>query len=332
MKILYLIPSLRPHGGIRVLIEHANHLAAQGHEVVLQAYTNDDGGRSNWYKLNPDVTKIFGRHIQDGFDVYVAGAPPMAVDLANYRTSAKRFFFLQMAEHLFQKDNGRFNAICHESYKVPYPIIGISRWVEYVVRTDGGRGRLPMYYIGNGVSDDFKPPKRKPDELTLLVEGWETYGDAKDVDRIIHPVVRRLKEETGCRVLAYSQFPLRTHPDLVDEYYEIPSHAQLIEINQRAHVMLKASLLDARSCAPVEAMACGAVPVRAIHHGDDDLLHNYNCLRCEYDAEALYRIGLRALTDVQLRSVLARNGQEYREMELQWDYWASKLEQIFEQG
>jgi glycosyltransferase involved in cell wall biosynthesis len=298
----------------------------------LQAYNNDDAGRSNWYKLAADVTKIYGRHIPDGFDVYVAGSPPMAIDLANKQTAGKKFFLLQMAEHLFQKDNARFNAICHESYKVPFPIIGISRWVEYVVRTDGGRGRLPMYYIGNGVSDDFKPPRRKPDELTLLVEGWETYGTAKDVDKITQTVVRRLREDTGCRVIAYSQFPLRTNPELVDEYYEIPTQEQLVEINQRAHVMLKASLLDARSCAPMEAIACGAVPVRAIHHGDDDLLHLYNCLRCEYDAEALYQLGIRALTDAPLRAVLAANGQEYRKRELSWAYWAEKLEQIFEEG
>jgi glycosyltransferase involved in cell wall biosynthesis len=327
MKILYLIPSLRPHGGIRVLVEHCNYMATFGHDVTMQNF--GEGLTRPWLKIRPEVTQISGGNITDDYDVIVASTPPLALKLDQAKVSAKKFYFLQMAEHLFSKANKAYNQACYQSYKVKYPIIGISRWVEYVIR-EGWRGGLPMHYVGNGVAEDFWYNGEKPDELTVLVEGWETYGDAKDVSRMSPKIAKRLKEDYGAKIIAYSQFPLTYMKDVPDEYYQVPTAEKLIEINKRAHIMLKASMYDARSCAPVEALASGAIPVRAIMHGDDDLIHGVNCLRSAYGSEeAYYRNAVRAIMDGDLQRRIKDMQFVESYHNLNWDRHINNILDIF---
>jgi hypothetical protein len=326
MKINYLIPSLRPHGGIRVLVEHCNYMAMMGHEVTMQNF--GEGLSKEWLRIRPDVSQIPGGNIADDYDVVVASTPPLALKLEQAKISAKKFFFLQMAEHLFSKSNKAYNQACFQSYKVKYPIVGISRWVEYVVR-EGWRGRLPMHYVGNGVSESFWYEGSKPEQLTVLVEGWETYGDAKDVSRMSPRLAQKLKEEFGAKIIAYSQFPLTYMKDVPDEYYQVPTIDKLTEINKRAHIMLKASVYDARSCAPVEALVSGAIPVRAILHGDDDLLHGINCLRSTYgDEEAYYKNAVRAIEDNKFRGIVSSIHQQTLDS-LSWSLHISNILDIF---
>lgn len=330
MKICYLSPTIaRPHGGIRVFFEHCNALAAMGHEVTLQIM--GAGFEKVWAHIDPCVDMRFGSVIADEFDVVVAGWPPHALLLRDAKIKAKKFFLLQMAEHLFDPNNRNFARICFEAYRVPFPIIGISRWVEYLVRTEGKRGDAPMYYVGNGVSDDFKPGKQN-EQFTVLVEGWEPLNHSKDVNYLAAKTAIRLKNEFGAKVVAYSQRALSFEKDVPDEFYQVPTQEQLIGLCQQSHIILKASLLDARSCAPVEAMACGCVPVRAIRHGDDDLTHLYNCLRTEYAEEPFYQAAKRLIESKSLLNILRANGQQYRAEHLSWRNQMAKIEDIFING
>jgi len=330
MRILYLTPSLNTHGGIRVLIEHCNGLANYGHNVTLQSF----GGYQelHWAKLSDKVKLIFSNQITDIYDVVVAGSPPLANLLERANISAKKFFLLQMAEHLFVPNNLKFKAECLQSYNVSYPIIGISRWVEYVLKHEFRRlGKT--YYIGNGVSEDFKPTQKIniSTKKTVLVEGWESYNAAKDVSGESHKVAKRLKDD-GYTIIAFSQFPLKTNPQIPNRYVQTPTQEQLISLYQEATILLKASRLDARSCAPVEAMACNTVTVRSILHGDDDLIHLHNAMVSNYgDTEAYYQNAKLILEDYPLRQKLIENGKEYRKTYLDWAKWVNVLEQIFNQ-
>lgn len=324
MKICYLAPHLhRPHGGIRVIIEHVNHLAKRGHQVTLHVF--GEAMSKTWCKISDKVDIRYGGLITDDHDIVVATTPPLALVLNQAKIASKKFYFLQMAEDRFDARAKEFNAKALQSYKVPFPIIGISRWVEFYVRSY--RADAPMYYVGNGVSTDFVPGKQDKG-LTILVEGWESYGQSKDVSAIAPKVAKRLKETYGAKILAYSQFPCKTMPDVPDEFYQVPTHDQLIRLYQRSHILLKASVLDARSCAPVEAMCCGCVPVRAIHHGDDDLIHMVNCLRGEYSEEGLFQNAARLIEDESLRIELKKGGLSYAKEWLSWERWMGVIESI----
>lgn len=326
MRIAYLTPSLNIHGGIRVLIEHCNHLAAKGHDVTLQNFTGNQDPAKYW-KIDSRVKVVYETGVRDIYDVVVAGSPPLANILQRSNIRGKKFFLLQMAEHLFMPGNIRFMMECNHSYQVPFPIIGISRWVEYLLKNEKKRNE-PMYYIGNGVSEDFKPVV-KPDEKIILIEGWESYNQAKDVSGEAHKVAKKLKED-GYTIKAFSQFPIKTNPGIPHQYIQSPSQEELVKLYQEATILLKASRLDARSCAPVEAIACNTVPVRAILHGDDDLLHGYNAMVSGYgDTEQLYRNAKKVLEDDNFRFKLVANCKQYRKEFLSWNKWIDIVEGIY---
>ena len=231
--------------------------------------------------------------------------------------------------------------MCIESYKVSFPIIGISKWVEEEVRKHRGDGK--MYYVGNGVSDDFKPGQ-KDEGLTVLVEGWGGYNDAKDVDLLAPRVAEVLHKEYGAKIIAFSQFPLAFHKKakqyeyILSEYHEAPSREALVRLYQRPTFMLKASKYDARSCAPVEAMKCGTVTVRAIERGDDDLINYHNAIVAPYDFGKFYgraRDLCNIIKNVGIERALGnyqKNGLEYAARELSWETRMNEIENILLNG
>ena len=331
MKISYLFPSFNVHGGIRVGIEHCNHLAARGHSVTIQ---NIGAMKmpSPWIEISPDIDIVYGPVMDPDQDVIVAMTPPTALQLHGLKTDAKKFYFLQMAEHLFSPNNKNWVMHCHHSYRVPFPIIGISKWVEAEIRALGRKGK--MYYIGNGVTNNFKPGKPDQD-LTILVEGWEAMGNAaKDTLQYGPTLAKWAKEELGARILAYSAHPVRTMPGVPDEYYCQPGPKKIVELYQRAWFMLKCTKYDARSCAPVEAMKCGTPTVRAIDKGDDDLIHFRNCLKSRYSGEyeQIQRNVKEMATNDKTRAVLADAGLKYAKENLDWSRWIDELESIFANG
>lgn len=329
MKILIISPSLNPHGGIRVLIEWANGLARRGHTVTLQV----ESGliRVEWARISPQVEVLPGPLWElKGYDIAIAGTPNIALRMDDIKGATKKFFLLQMAEDMFAPGNRRYVADCHKSYQVKMPIIGISKWVEQHVRQWRGKG--DMYYIGNGVSEDFKPGK-KDRELAVVVECWGGYpgnsNPAKDIEQLGPKCAAHLKKKYGARIIAMSQFPAWVYAHVPDEYIYQPSHEAWIRTMQRGHLLIKASRLDARSTAPVEAMSCGVVTARALERGDDDLYHEYNCLRGGYSLDELVGHAERLIEDTALRAAIEANGLQYRRQYLSWNYWLGKAEEIF---
>lgn len=347
LKILIISPSLNIHGGVRVLVEWANGLTRRGHDVTLQSlqgyFPLKNGKLNEWIKIHPDVDFQTGSTVfpDSAFDVAIAGSPDIAHWLNASRFTARKYLFLQMCEEMFTPDNKAYVDKCIAAYRLKMPILSISKWnIEKILMEYGRNPDYPMHYIGNGVSDDFKPGI-KDDGLTILVEGWVGYNYAKDTEAIAPKVAKRLKEKYNTRIIAYSQFPKDTrqfgnlpflqYQDVPDEYYVSPDTKTIITLNQRAHLLIKASRDDARSCAPVEAMKCGTPTARAITNGDDDLIHGLNCLRCEYDENKLFTIAEQLILDEKLQSELRSNGLEYAEKYLNWDKWMQEIEQIISQ-
>lgn len=337
MKILIITPSLAPHGGVRVLVEHANGLARQGHDVTLQVVHKPERALPDWVSFDDDVEIQSGaiKYNPARFDAIIYGSPFLAVQFHSHYKDANAFLLLQMCEELFNPDNANYVRQAIESYHLPIPIIGISQWnKDRILEVHQRDPKLPYHLIGNGVSDNFQPGV-KDEGLTVLVEGWVGYNPAKDTEAIAPRVALHLKQKYGARIIAYSQFPLN-HPqakfkDVPDEYYVQPTAEQIVMLNQRATFLLKASHYDARSCAPVEAMKCGTPTVRAIDLGDDDLIHKFNCLRCGYNYDEMICNAEMMIEIEYLCQTLAEHGMQYAETNLSWPHWSNELFKIISQ-
>lgn len=327
MRILITTPSMNLHGGIRVIVEWANHLARRDHEVTLQVL---QGRRipNDWIDIDPQVNVVW-RPLGNASDadVIVATTPPIAALVARMRAKGRKFYLLQMLEDMFQPKSPGWVNTCKQSYQVDFPILSISKWNETLLREKHGR-TAPIIHIGNGVSEHFRPGQ-KDEQLTVLVEGWNGYNAAKDTEHIGPRAAEYMKQKYGARIIAYAQQGPRVLPGVPDEFWKSPGTDEIVRLYQRAHFMIKATKYDARSCAPVEAMKCGTPTARAIILGDDDLYHGYNCLRCGYDYEALTILCDKLTRYDDLRNRLALNGLQYAQKWLDWNFWMDIVESIF---
>jgi hypothetical protein len=184
-----------------------------------------------------------------------------------------------MAEELFNPNAESYVSKCVTAAGVNFDMITVSDWIRYRYRDR----EKPIYVVENGIDDDFKFHFKKDKTKTIVVEGWECNNAAKDTEGITRKAIAELKEKHNLKVIAYGQKPLKEDIHLIDEYYQNASTKKLSEIYNRAHFFIKASKYETRSLAPLEAMACGCIPIVAIVHGHPDLQHKYNSIRVKYN-------------------------------------------------
>jgi hypothetical protein len=305
MKIVITTPDFSVHGGIRIILEWANRLC-EWHEVFIFSLKKD---QCNWFPISDNVSLITGDDLSQ-YDCIIFTSPH-SVDLFEREDLPnKQFLFLQMAEHLFRGKDPVWLKKCRDFYTADIPMFLISKWNAEMLKYIFGRSS-EMHYIGNGVNMEHFPIASENelnynDGKIILIEGWGNNTPAKDPDNIAPRVAKRLKRE-GYRIVAYTHKQNDIMPDVLDELHIKPSLEKMNALYASATILLKATKYDARSCSPMEAMTKGTVTARAIDFGDDDLIHEENCLRCEYSEDKLYDIAKRLLTDGALRNKLSYN-------------------------
>ncbi len=199
-----------------------------------------------------------------------------------------------------------------------------------MLRTKFGR-KGTIHYIGNGINTYHFPIKKQyKQKHIVLVEGWEAGNQTKDVRHIAHEVANRLRVD-GCYIVSFGHTVLKTNRHIPNVHHFRPSTAKMNELYEKAKILLKATICDARSCSPIEAMTKGTPTARAIEYGDDDLVDGYNCLRCEYDAEQLYQNARRLLDDAELYETISNNCIEYAK-QLNWDTIIEQVNSILCNG
>lgn len=325
MRVFLTCPTFSAHGGIRVILEWANRLSRRGHIVYLRT---DDRRGCEWFDLDRSVKIEHSDRALESCDTLIVTSPHAVDYLDRPASPARRFAFMQMAEHLFRPRDRRWQAQCQHFYLTAAPLILISHWNWEMVMAAGRQG--PVHYVGNGVNlKDFPIESPEKDGKTVLVEGWMPDNPTKDWDRIAARVATRLARE-GYRIIGYGRHalpPQDRYRRIPQQFIVRPSLEQLNRLYREATILIKASRCDARACAPLEAMTKGTVTARAIEQGDDDLVHEENALRCLYNETALYAAARRLLDDYQLRARLGEAGRAWVQ-EQTWDAWMDVIEGI----
>jgi glycosyltransferase involved in cell wall biosynthesis len=300
MKLTITTPTLRtPHGGTRILNEWANHLS-KFHDVTL--YVHDGGTYCSWMPVAVRVSNKMSAITKA--DLVIIGSPH---DIHLEQYAKKSLVFMQMVEHMFNKDK-QFQKACDLFYHTPNLLLSYSKWNMEYLETIGRTSETK--YISTGINlNDFPIETPKKDNI-VLVEGWECTNQAKDVDGIGPMVAEKLKHD-GYKIIAYSQKKLKTLKHVPDEYYRQPSLSRLNDLYRRAKILLKATKYDARAVAPLEAMTKGTPTVRAIIEGDDCLINNVNCLRGGYDPVSLYENATLLLNNKEKYDIISKECIQY---------------------
>ena len=308
MKITMTCPAFTPNGGIRVILDVAHELSKR-HEVTILC---PDKG-CHWYPITVKVIQ----HNNDlkNQDVLII-CSPHHIHLKDLKIKAKKFAYIQMIEHLFQPGNLRFKAQAMRFYR-ELPFITISQWGLEEILKYGNRNRY--LYTWNSVNFDQFPLMNKRKKSTILLESPMAINGTKDKNQIALKIGRRLKD-MGYKVVGYGAIKA----DL-DEFYVFPDLKTMNRLYSDAIIMIKATQLDFQSTAPLEAGTKGCVTVRGINKGDDNLIHELNCLRVHYNEDLVWNQTLRILNDEELRKTLAKNMVNYLK-ENSWEKHCREIE------
>ena len=261
MRIVYVLESLEQGGGVKVLIEHAEGLAARGHDVSI--VTRD--ARHAWIDVGVPVVEVpvFDERTLPEADVHVATWFPTVVPAVRARRARRVFHFSQGYEMPHPHLAGRRSEI-EEAYRQEIPKLVISPHILEELRGYPG----PFHLLSQAIPwERFLPPdperraRREPATLGLV----GPYESAmKGIRHGLEAVARLRAEGRAVRLLRASQFPQSEGERRVlaaDEYAHALPVAEMPAFYRRLDLLLFTSFdAEGSPLPPLEAMASG-VPV-----------------------------------------------------------------------
>ena len=327
LQIAYVLPGISPCGGIRIAIEHCNRLAALGHKVFI--VTQNESAKPRWMSCNVPVMPIFAA-INYRWDIAVATAHQTVRSVLPLRAKRK-FWFVQMMEYEFQDRGTYAYTAAEEDYveasRLKFEVITINHWLQETLSTRFG---MDSTILKNGVNfDDFYPDCK---QLNVILMEGDNRNPAKDTEMLAWKAAQVLRERFDIPIWAFAAVDVPWMND-VDFFVKRPSPRQLRRMYSGASFLLKASHLEGRACAPVEAMACGTPSVRGIDKGDDDLVNlmpaEEFCIRTSYNLDQLTSLGGALLEDPERLQRMSANALQRAKAELDWDPIIHKLEKLY---
>lgn len=158
MKIVYVVESLEISGGVKVIIEYAEGLAARGHEVSI--VTRDS--RHPWIAIRVPVTEVrrFDESTLPPADVHVATWFPTVVPTVRARLAPKIFHLSQGWEAIYPNTSDRRDEI-DEAYRQSVPKLLTS---AHLLSLFEGRYPGPYHVLPPAIrSNDYRPSGPEPE-------------------------------------------------------------------------------------------------------------------------------------------------------------------------
>jgi glycosyltransferase involved in cell wall biosynthesis len=158
MKIVYVVESLELSGGVKVIIEHAEGLAARGHDVSIVTRN----ARHTWITIRVPVTEVrqFDASTIPPADVHVATWFPTVVPTVRARLAPKVFHFSQGWEAIYPNTAHRRDEI-DEAYRQPVPKLLISAHLQSLFE---GRYPGPYHVLPQAIRpEDYRPSGPDPE-------------------------------------------------------------------------------------------------------------------------------------------------------------------------
>jgi glycosyltransferase involved in cell wall biosynthesis len=357
MKITFIQPRYdpRPVGGMKVLYEYANQLAARGHEVTvvhphrlrnisLNPVTKfrlwlteqmkqvdspiipDD---IHWHSIDSRVNMLYvpeptAQYIPDG-DAVIASFY-LTLEYINDYPEAKGEKF-----YLVQGFEGWAGPVARElaALRAPVKKIVISKAL-YEHAVELGISADDIFYIPDGIDHSkfriIYPIEDRRPRIAMLYHIIPIKGAKEGIHAI--ELIRR--HMPSIPVVLFGIFPRpKTLPSWI-EYYQDPPQEELIgSIYSMSSIFISASWTEGFGLPIAEAMACGCAVVSTDSGGVRDIAKHMvtAMLSPPKVPEALAQNALRLLEDDDLRIRLAKAGNE-RVQEFTWQRSTALLEQL----
>lgn len=264
-------------GGIRVVFEYANRLAARGHEVrVVHAYNLTGkklphkegwltlakqfkylaGQRPRWFDLRVPILRVpqLSNKYVPNADIVIATANETADWVARLDSQkGEKFYFIQHFE-----DWARDPALVRATWKLPLKKIVIASWLQKMA-AEMGEDVVAM--ITNGVNlDQFHWQRRRfhrQPRVLMMTHALKWKGTEDGLSAI------RLARETGYQfpVTLFGAYPLKQPLPDNTRFVFAPAGQELRALYGEHDIFLSPSWSEGCQLPPMEAMACGCAVI-----------------------------------------------------------------------
>lgn len=336
MSITFLFPNSgnQLSGGLKVVCEYANRLAADGYEVhiayagsifwgkktwfykltgivrYLQTWSNGYSCRS-WFALDKQVKEHWCRSLNERHvpksNIYICTTPYSAMYLNEYRIGNERkYYFIQD----YERWGNVTDIILRQTYHFPFRRIVVSTWLQNIVFEENLRCNL----VPNGFDlSVFR--------ITRAIESRNKHR----VSMVYSPITRK-----GCLYgieaiaevkkiypqLQATFFGTTTRPvDLPAwiEYFQSPNIEKHIQINNEAAIFIGSSIQEGWGLPIGEAMACGQAVVCTDNPGYMEMaIDEENALISPIrDPQKMAKNIIRLINDDELRCRIANQGYKH---------------------
>ena len=323
-KIAYLIPNTTVSGGVAVVIQHANRLLQRGYDVMLISL--DDKTEIMWTKCNVPIVPF---HCKDKYyfkniDLLVATAWSTVQYLEEIDSKRKLYFVQSDERRFFEKKDVGFIKQVHETYKTNCEFLTEAIWIQRWLKEEFNKD---AYYVPNGLDKEIffktKPLKVRKGKMRILIEGainlWfkgvvDAYYSVKDLN---------------CEIWIVSSMGTPPTYWKYDKFFENVPNDKMHTIYSSCDVLLKLTRVEGFFGPPLEAMACGCIPIVSDVTGYDEYIKDgYNALVVGIgDTEGAKMAVKKLMEDKALRAKLIKNGFETSQR-WSWDRSIDLLEEV----
>jgi glycosyltransferase involved in cell wall biosynthesis len=311
-RVIFVTQHSGVGGGHRVILTHANHLARHGYAVELWNLA----GAPDWFPLDPGIpVRIFGSYhelvrvlaAEHAIKIATWWETAEPVWLASVLNGIPAYFVQDIESSYYDGVDGDRAAKVLSRYRPEFNYVVTGGWLKRELEQ---RLRLDAIDAGLGYqSDRFRPLGVTRRDRTILVA---VRGDRLKNFDYSKRILARLRRHQ-VRVIAFGSEGKGLLDGLADvEFHPRPDDEALCRLYNEAWFFLQTSIHEGFSLPPIEAMACGCVPIVTAAGGNEEYIEDgRNCIQIPHgDVDGAVAKILPALDDFALRQCLAAAGGE----------------------
>jgi glycosyltransferase involved in cell wall biosynthesis len=248
--VLFIVPSNKLEiGGITSAYELAHYLNAMSLSAKVHALSVDPSEKSNQISINRDQLE------NANFKLIVVCGSEAAnfVDQEKMTFGRRIILFMQGPDHYFEMNwasASRFTNLISKSDLV----IAISPYVATIASFYGAKKIVTAPF---GIDKDiFFADKKKKEKIVLV----PCRANRDKGTHLVIPLINHLRKE-GWKIIGFGELPDLNMAGEFDDFLGRITKSELGNWLRRSKILLDPSLIEGLGLIPLEAAACGCVPI-----------------------------------------------------------------------
>jgi glycosyltransferase involved in cell wall biosynthesis len=283
-RAIFVLETTDLAGGVRVVFEQANRLAAVGVQVEIYSLQ----GQPDWFDLRVPIYRfsdhqILGHALRRQRAAKIATYWATAPIVAANASEGEGFYLVQDLENWFYWNDPQKQAEVLATYNLPLRMICESKWVRDQL---GQLGRTSTY-VGIGIDIDvFRPvaqQTKQPYRVLVNAPRGGILWHLKGMDTLVAALEIVARKEPRLDLVSFSTANYSLNiPGIHITHFTRPSDQTLASLYSSAVCFALASRHEGFCLPALESMACGCSVVATRAGGNEEFcIHNETCLLVE---------------------------------------------------